>query len=384
MSDAFAHLGGVSGSPYLLLDHLRDVAEKARKFAELATAENSQLADLAECTGWLHDLGKFRDAFQNYLKNPRLKDKTTRHSVFGAAAALALPGVSLSILGHHAGLPDYSHWQSELKDLNLCPRIEAPRLLRLLEASRLDRTFPWQLVADHPIRPDPRKGHLSAPLEYELEARMLFSCLVDADYLDTERYFTGSERRTIRFDASTLADRLSARIEGFGKEGERKPVDVARAVVHAACLGASTLDPGLFSLTAPTGSGKTLAAMAFALEHARRWGHRRVIIVLPFLAIIEQNARVYREILDPDNEGIVVEHHSAVTIDGEDESEEATETKLRAKQSTENWDAPVIVTTAVQFLESLFSRRSGHCRKLHNIANSVVIFDEVQTLPFLF
>ena len=144
--------------------------------------------------------------------------------------------------------------------------------------------------------------------------------------------------------------------------------------------------PGCFRITAPTGSGKTLAMLAFALKHAEQHGLRRVIVVLPFLAIIEQNARVYREALQSlDDAGVLIEHHSAVMVSGDDGSERTeneSQDRTRAKQATENWDAPVIVTTAVQFLESLFSRRPASCRKLHNIARSVVVFDEVQTLPF--
>ncbi len=386
MSDFFAHLGSESGRPHVLFDHLRDVAEMAREFAETATEKDSRLADLARCAGWLHDLGKFRAPFQEYLKGRRSRGKTTWHSVFGAAAvAKIFPGVAFAILGHHTGLHDLGDWQSALKDPDLCPLTEAPGLLGLLEASWPGGIAPWQAAVERPFSLDQR-GILSASLDYELATRVLFSCLVDADYLDTERYYTGEERRTVGLDASMLSDRLSAHIGGLGKEGERTPVDAARAEVHAACLRAATLGPGLFSLTAPTGSGKTLAAMSFALEHARRWGHRRVIVVLPFLAIIEQNARVYREALGEgktldEGQGVVLEHHSAVSVDG-DEGEDVTKARLLAKQATENWDAPVIVTTAVQFLESLFSRRPGRCRKLHNIARSVVIFDEVQTLPF--
>ncbi|MDB5351990.1 MAG: ATP-dependent helicase SrmB [Planctomycetota bacterium] len=213
---------------------------------------------------------------------------------------------------------------------------------------------------------------------------MVFSCLVDADYLDTERYFTGRDREPGGFDASELSDRLRAFLGGVAGGAGATAVNATRREVLEACLRASTLAPGLFSLTAPTGSGKTLAAMAFALEHARTYGLRRVIVVLPFLAIIEQNARVYREALNRAGDvDVVLEHHSAADGGG-DENEGVSEARLRSKQATENWDAPVIVTTAVQFLESLFSRRPGRCRKLHNIARSVVIFDEVQTLPFPF
>ena len=163
------------------------------------------------------------------------------------------------------------------------------------------------------------------------------------------------------------------------------PVNVARREIYHACLAAAARPPGCFRITAPTGSGKTLAMLAFALKHAELHGLRRVIVVLPFLAIIEQNARVYREALQSlDSPGVLIEHHSAFRGSGDDSerTENESEDQTRAKQATENWDAPVIVTTAVQFLESLFSRRPSSCRKLHNIARSVVVFDEVQTLPF--
>ncbi|HEU5115162.1 MAG TPA: CRISPR-associated helicase Cas3' [Isosphaeraceae bacterium] len=163
---------------------------------------------------------------------------------------------------------------------------------------------------------------------------------------------------------------------------------MSRRALYEACLSKAELPPGGFSLTAPTGSGKTLAMMAFALKHAAVHNLRRVIVVLPFLAIIEQNARVYRDILGTHEDGssVVLEHHSAVQMERESKEpvsrENESPPQIRAKQATENWDAPVIVTTAVQFLESLFARRPSRCRKLHNIARSVVLFDEVQTLPF--
>jgi len=386
MSDIHAHLGGAGGGPHELVDHLRDVANLAREFAQTAAPG---LGPMAEAAGWLHDLGKFRSAFQQYLRGAwRGPEKEKRHAVYGAASAILsqMPSVAFAILGHHAGLHDLGvdGLQGSLSDPQLEPMKAAPELLRRLEAAMPDGMPPWrEPIADPLLAIDPR-GNLSAPLDRELRARILFSCLVDADYLDTERYFTGKVREAAPFDASALADRLAEHVVKLAERAEPTPVNAIRREAYEACLRAAALPPGLFSLTAPTGSGKTLAAMAFALEHAKRQGLRRVIVVLPFLAIIEQNARVYRDVLNlKGEEDIVLEHHSAVARDGGgDEGEDASEAKTRAKQATENWDAPVIVTTAVQFLESLFSRRPGRCRKLHNIARSVVVFDEVQTLPF--
>ncbi len=387
MEQVYAHLGGSDGKPHSLLEHLRDVAETARTFAREAAQDDADLMRMASCAGWLHDLGKIREAFQLYLRGAwRGPEKEKRHAVYGAAAAItsATPSVAFAILGHHAGLHDFGldGLQGNLADPVLEPMKAAPDLLRNLESAMPSGEAPWLDPIADPLLAFDSLGHPSAPLDRELRARMLFSCLVDADYLDTERYFTGQDRVPMRFDAMALGGRFSEYVLGLSSGAEDTSVNAVRRSVYEACLRASELPPGPFSLTAPTGSGKTLAAMAFALEHARRYDLRRVIVVLPFLAIIEQNARVYREALNRDGEDdVVLEHHSAVVGDV-DEGEDVSEAKLRAKQATENWDAPVIVTTAVQFLESLFSRRPGRCRKLHNIARSVVIFDEVQTLPF--
>jgi CRISPR-associated endonuclease/helicase Cas3 len=386
-----AHLDGADGRPHDLVEHLQEVARLAGDFAETACPGLGRLADVA---GWLHDLGKFRGAFQEYLHGRwNGPEKEKRHAVYGAAAAIGakLPSVAFAVLGHHAGLHDLGGidgLQSSLKDPDLEPLKAAPDLV-----SKLESLIAGAMPA---LRDCPRdalmsgrdsRGNFCATLDVELRVRILFSCLVDADYLDTERYFTGKARGAIALDAAllaTLLERLSAHICRLADSAEDNPVNQARRCVYEACRRASSLPPGMFSLTAPTGSGKTLAAMTFALEHARHHSLRRVIVVLPFLAIIEQNARVYREALNvPGQHDVVLEHHSAVARDGHaDLGEDNSEAGLRAKQATENWDAPVIVTTAVQFLESLFSRRPGRCRKLHNIGRSVVIFDEVQTLPF--
>jgi len=384
MSRALAHTGGAGGGGHELVDHLRDVAARARRFAERAKLGDSEFAALVEWAGWLHDFGKYRDEFQDYLLGRRQGGPETRHAVFGAAQSrrLNIPwAVAFSVLGHHAGLPSVSHAKDQIWGSTLDPIKESEALAGRLDADRQGGSWPAPVVEF--LRD--RRG-LEATFDQELLIRMLFSCLVDADYLDTETYMTGRERILSPFVANELFQLLDGHVRKLAEGSEPTPVNAARREIYQACLSAAGRPPGCFRITAPTGSGKTLAMLAFALKHAERNGLRRVIVVLPFLAIIEQNARVYREALQSlDDARVLIEHHSAVMVSGDDGSEPTeneSQDRTRAKQATENWDAPVVVTTAVQFLESLFSRRPASCRKLHNIARSVVVFDEVQTLPF--
>jgi CRISPR-associated endonuclease/helicase Cas3 len=209
---------------------------------------------------------------------------------------------------------------------------------------------------------------------------MLFSALVDADFLDTEAHYQAAIRATQPFQPDELLQRLIAEKETKSQQGE---LNALRNRIFQQCIEKAQDAPDFFSLTVPTGGGKTIAAMAFALTHAIRHSLRRVIVVIPYLSIIEQNAAQYRRILDPERKGIVIENHSAVAPP-EDKSESRPRKpfeKHATEYAAENWDAPIIITTSVQFIESLFANRTSRCRKLHNIARSVVIFDEVQTLP---
>jgi CRISPR-associated endonuclease/helicase Cas3 len=207
---------------------------------------------------------------------------------------------------------------------------------------------------------------------------MLFSCLVDADYLDTETFYDRIERRPTRRAApprlATLKPKLDAHLSEVAVRADDTLVNRERAAILAACRNAATSDPGLFTLTVPTGGGKTLASLAFALTHALAQGLDRLIYVIPYTSIIEQNATVFREALGTE---AVLEHHSAFI----DDPKTAPEAQDKLRLAMENWDAAVVVTTAVQFFESLFADRPSRCRKLHNIARSVVILDEAQTLP---
>ena len=383
MSRALAHTGGAGGEDHDLVDHLRDVAVRARGFAEGAKAGDSDFAALAEWAGWLHDLGKYRDEFQDYLLGRREGGYETQHAVFGAAWSWEeLPrAVALAINGHHAGLPSYSKCNERVANDDLKPYPTAEQLIEQLKRDMNDMS---QALPEPVAEVFRRTGRLAIPvrLEDELLTRMLFSCLVDADYLDAERFKTGKERTRADFEAGSLFARVDAHVRSLGRAEPESILDRIRREIYESCVNEAVRDPGFFCLTAPTGGGKTLASLAFALRHAAEHTstHKldRIIVVLPFLTIIEQNAAVYRKVL---GDGLIIEHHSGTAPGASDESESETPEQVVAKQATENWDAPIVVTTTVQFLESLFNRKPSRCRKLHNIARSVVVFDEVQALP---
>ena len=345
-----------------LAKHLRNVGNRARDFAE------PLLADSAEQAGLLHDLGKYRIPFQEYLAGERPGSIETHHAVYGAALAFKRGwlGPAFAIAGHHAGLHDLS----DLQSLVCGEKYDAMNRLIPLEEmfeSEIGK-IPRNLKEPEFANPDRDKA-IS-----EFYVRMLFSCLVDADFLDTERFKTGKERHSVKIDLELLIQRMQAHLGKFDSSGE---LNKLRNRVCQECMARAEEPRGFFTLTVPTGGGKTLSGMAFALEHARRHGMRRIIVVIPYLSIIEQNAAEYREVLDPEDEGIVIEHHSSVGLKADSEERGRSPEEV----ASENWDAPVIVTTSVQFIESLFANGTSKCRKLHNIANSVVLLDEVQTLP---
>ncbi len=347
----------------LLSAHSRNVADKAREFAEPLG-----FADVAKLAGLLHDLGKYRGPFQEYLLGKRPGSVETHHAVYGAALAFkgGWLGPAFAIAGHHAGLHDLS----DLQALVCGEKYDAMnRLVPLTEQFEAELgKIPDELAQPEFANPEKDKAVT------EFYVRMLFSCLVDADFLDTEQFATGQARYPVKLDAPLLLKRLQVHRGKFDSSSE---LNRLRNRVFEDCLARAAEPAGFFSLTVPTGGGKTLSSLAFALEHARRHGMQRVIVVIPYLSIIEQNAAEYRKVLDPQDEGIVIEHHSAVVARDDNEEQGRSPEELAA----ENWDAPVVVTTSVQFVESLFANRTSKCRKLHNIANSVVLLDEVQTLP---
>lgn len=359
-----------------LHEHLVNVATRAEGFAARFEA-----GPWGRACGLLHDIGKACSLFQQ-----RVRGKTERkvdHSTAGArlaAEGLGQAGRLLAycIAGHHSGLPD---GQSN-DESSLAHRLDPAR--RHIESYTAWRACLGADVLTAPpasVPFDRRSEGVGFRLTFFL--RMLFSCLVDADRLDAES--VGDAERSARREAYRGLDALAERLDAFlaDKQREVEPTDVnrIRAEVLAACREKAELPPGLFSLTVPTGGGKTLSSLAFALDHAKRHGLSRVVYVIPYTSIIEQNACVFRKALDDPDGEFVVEHHSNLLPPEKGGEEESAKADDRPHPATENWDAPVIVTTAVQFFESLFSHKAGRCRKLHNLTKSVIILDEAQMLP---
>jgi CRISPR-associated endonuclease/helicase Cas3 len=359
-----------------LQEHLVAVANAAAKFAALFES-----ADWAWNVGWLHDVGKAADEFQAYLlrENDLLEDSEydgsgggrVNHSSAGAALAeerfsrpkrpLGRPLAYLAA-GHHAGLPDwFETGDTPRGSLRLRLEEGVKNLEHIHEAA--------QALAGH-LRAAIRPPSLAKERPH-LWIRMLFSCLTDADSLDTEAFMQPAKagQRTPFPSLTDLKARLDAHLDQLTARSQTTPVNAARRDVLAACRAAALSPPGMFSLTVPTGGGKTLSGMAFALDHAAAHGKSHVIYVIPYTSIVEQTGNTLADVFGREN---VVEHHSNLDPDKETE---------RSKLACDNWDAPVVVTTNVQFFESLYSARPGRCRKLHNIVNSVVILDEAQMLP---
>lgn len=381
MANFLAHFDSVNGREHLLEEHLRAVGQLAGTFAAIFAS-----AEWGRTAGRWHDLGKYLPAFQARLRGEPI---VVEHS--GAGATLARErdperGIPLAfaIAGHHSGLANlFEALSSGLTPLESRLGANEARLREI--RSDIPDDILSLIVPEYPAflapRGEERPGERKRRLEFWI--RFLFSALVDADRLDTEAFFDckrGIERS--RFPSlKVLNSRLGTYLENLaaGSAAARRNSSIHRLrnEVLQCCRAAAGEAPGHFSLTVPTGGGKTLSAMAFALAHGTRHGIRRVIAVIPYTSIIEQNAAVYRDALGAD---AVVEHHSA--LDPERLRKESGEDVIQRHQlATENWDAPVIVTTTVQFFESLFANHPARCRKLHNIARSVIILDEVQALP---
>jgi CRISPR-associated endonuclease/helicase Cas3 len=343
--------------------HLKNVAELAAHFA---TAFNASAE--AYLAGLLHDLGKYRNEFQSYLRGERSNSADTQHAIFGAAWAAdenrQLIITALVIAGHHAGLHNQCDIEGMCSKRGLRIPETIPALVALLEGELGPLPSPCILPA-----------WVCNEYSAELYARLIFSCIVDADRLDTAHWPASPPADTPLDTAKLLA---AVHVERACKTSQAtnsgSPLSTLRNRIFDTALERAALPAGFFSITVPTGGGKTLASMAFALAHARAHGMRRIIVVIPYLSIIEQNAAEYRRIFGQD---VVLENHSGVAPSEDADEEE----KSRLELVSENWDAPIIVTTSVQFIESLFAASPSRCRKLHRIPRSVVIFDEVQTLP---
>ncbi len=341
-------------------EHLNGTAERCAEFAAaFGAAEQGRLAGMA------HDLGKYSDAFQRRLWG---SVEHVDHATAGAAECCKRGQIcaAFAVAGHHGGLPDGGGQGDHDEEPTFYGR------MKKAAAGKLPPCDAWREEIELPEVPRPA---FSDPLEEMFFIRMLYSCLVDADFLDTETFMAGSGQD--RGGGAAMED-LEAKLLSYisGWFPPKRELDRERCAALRRCLQQGEEQaPGLFTLTIPTGGGKTVASLAFALRHARAHGLRRVIYVIPYTSIIEQNAQVFRDILGEEN---VLEHHSGVLYDINDE---AGPENIRLAKATENWDMPVVVTTAVRFFGSLFANRSSKCRRLHNLARSVIIFDEAQMLP---
>ena len=345
-----------------ILEHLRGAAGRARDFA--AGFNGGQFAhDVALC----HDIGKYSALFQRRIRGASV---TADHSTPGGQAlweradspTVLKMAAAYCVMGHHSGLPDGGSGQDMPDDPTLHGRLQRKTedCSRFKDELELPRFEPPGLV-------------LSDGFGAAFFIRMIFSALVDADFLDTEAFMQGGRPRGKAADMAALRDELLTGIEKFLNPAEPvSELNARRTALLKNCLAKAGREPGLFTLTAPTGSGKTIAGLAFALAHAAKYHKQRVIYVVPYNTIIEQNAAVFEDLLGAEN---VLQHHSQILYD--DEGDEM----LRKRLATENWDYPLVVTSSVQFFESLFGSRTSVCRKLHNIAGSVLIFDEAQMLP---
>jgi CRISPR-associated endonuclease/helicase Cas3 len=372
MKDFIAHVSEDKSRFHSLEDHLTGVADLAAGMAaEFGSSEWAYLAGL-----W-HDLGKYSPEFQSMIRSAAGLDASVEtrpgrvdHSTAGGLLAVDRFGelgrvFAYVIAGHHAGLPD---WLSECSGGgSLAHRLGRKELLQAAKTSGI----PQQIVDGALPLEKPRKN--GTDLSRSMWVRMLYSCVVDADFLDTERFFD-PERAAMRRGYRHLPDLLVSFNEYMREKSSSAsdtPVNRVRRKVLDRCIEMAREPPGAFSLTVPTGGGKTLSSMAFALRHAVLHTKKRIIYVIPYTSIIEQTADQFRKIFGDD----VLEHHS--NLDVSDLGKETPRTRL----ASENWDAPITVTTTVQFFESLFAARSSRCRKLHNIVSSVVIIDEAQLLP---
>lgn len=343
-------------------EHLEGTAKLAGEFAEKFGKQ-----DWGYCCGMLHDIGKYSMDFQKRILGEN--NHRVDHSTAGARVCMEKGGkysfLEYCIAGHHAGLPNYGNNYDESTDSTLSGR----RLKKLSDYQAYQTEIEVPAINSMPID---LKRTVNPDFSLSVFMRMIYSCLVDADFLDTEAFMKeGEQGRNSGENIEMLFKKLENYISGWLKNQDIDTVNGRRTEILKNCLERGRTEKGLFRLTVPTGGGKTVASLAFALRHALENKMDRIIYVIPYTSIIEQNAKVFRDILGEEN---VLENHCNVEY-------ESSEELLPMQLASENWDKPVVVTTNVQFFESLFANKSSKCRKLHNIANSVIIFDEAQMLP---
>jgi CRISPR-associated endonuclease/helicase Cas3 len=375
MTEIYAH--SRPGQPEATWETLKDHADAVASLA----AQNAAAFGWARAgglLGQLHDVGKVSSAFQAYIRGLSPGTRCD-HSTAGARVAAAQFGsisraLAYAIAGHHSGLADAAR---------LDERLDQSRTVIPSSAGWEQQVGPLpQPAALRPHRPIVKSKHHPC-FETSFLIRMLFSALVDADFISTESFYAKADGSAVERGGTPGPAELLRRLRHFtaGRKVDDTPLNALRSAIRDHAVAKAALPPGPFTLTVPTGGGKTLTSLHFALEHAAQHGLRRVIYVIPFTSIIEQTAAVFREVLGQD---AVLEHHAS--FDWEDagrasEEEGGNPDRERMRRAAENWDAPVVVTTSVQFFESLYASRTSRCRKLHNLAHAVIVLDEAQCLP---
>lgn len=363
-------------TPHLLIDHLENTSSLCAEFSRVFG-----LAKLGKILGLTHDIGKASDAFQKRIRTAggmeaHLEGKTSKHVDHSTAAAQYLvnkygdiAGLALAyiVAGHHAGLADGKGETDSVLSRRLKKHIEDFSAI----LPWIENNIPQELDQQSFL---PQKFNKKTPLQFHFLIRMLYSALTDADFLDTESYMNPSKsaERNIPFPAIREIRNHFYRHLNTLKAKSQTEINRKRNQILHWCINAAEKQTGIFSLTVPTGGGKTLSSMAFALNHAVKNKLRRIIYVIPYTSIIEQNAEVFRDIFGNLSQNLILEHHSNF---------EPKEENPFNRLAPENWDAPIIVTTNVRFFESFYANRSSKCRRLHNIADSVIIFDEAQIIP---
>jgi len=352
-----------------LKTHLENVADRSKGFAN-----DFHAGELAYVSGLLHDLGKYSPEFQKRLEGEKMQvDHSTAGSIEAtrifkdkqSAAGLLFAYV---VAGHHSGLLNYGSAEG-----GLCERLRKPVPDYSAYCNEIS-------IDTHTIRPlglHPLSGKTGFCISFF--TRMLYSCLVDADSLDTEQ-FCNPEKAILRTNDESfesLTKKFEAHMQKIQSGADDSLINRERKNIFSQCIEAGSLPPGMFSLTVPTGGGKTLSSMAFALEQVKNNHLKRIFYIIPYTSIIEQNAKVFRDIFGWQN---VLEHHSNFDP-AMVETDQLDTGKESLRLATENWDMPIVVTTNVQFFESLFSNKRSRCRKLHSLAKSVIILDEAQMLP---
>ncbi len=361
----FAHSENSLNERHNLAKHLQDTATLAESFAC-----KNEYRNIFRLTGLLHDLGKYQAAFQNYLINGGRRGSVP-HASWGAGYARLrkILEASIAIDGHHKGLPDNSAWKNDTEPYKQGDVADFEDIVKCFLTDVGFNEADFKALG---------KITFATPFQRELFVRYLFSALTDSDWLSTEEHFE-PEKSKLRTVNLLPADEMIAKLEAaFAEKATTGEINQLRNATREQAVSKALQSPGFYSLALPTGMGKTLTSLAWALRHAKD-RFKRIIIVLPYISIIDQTAQELKKIF---GEELVLEHHSAYNEgDSKDADENCTKEQKRKQLACENWDYPIIVTTTVQFFESLFSNKPSKCRKIHNIAESVIIFDEVQLIP---